>query len=191
MQHIEYGHLNRSEYYQLTQFESNAGRSIQYEDWLNLCEKHEKLYLKRIQISGKLASIFINYISKENLETRGNISDDCHLESLSFNKTLYTVNFALHLISGKRGGWFIIDSNGREPLIKDEFIGYGKMRKSGTRKNRYRRNLSGTEQNHVDFLKAKTPSINKLCEWFLKKYPNEVLNLDFHTGENKSTIFDD
>jgi len=190
MRHIEYGHLDRSEYYQLTQFEANAGKSIQYKGWLSLCEKHEKLYLKRIQISGKLASIFINYISKENLETRGNISDDCHLENLSFNTTVYTVNFALHLISGKRGGWFVIDGNGREPFIKDEFIGYGKMRKSGTRKNRYRRNLSGTEQNHVEFLKAKTPNINKLCEWFLKKYPDEVLNLDYSTGENLSSIFD-
>lgn len=191
MRYIEYGHLDRSEYYQLTQFEDYSGGSIQYEDWLNLCKKHEKLCLRRIQISRKLASIFIEYISNESLETRGNITDDCDLERLSFNSTVYTVNFALHLISGKRGGWFVIDGNGREPFIKDEFIGYGKMRKSGTRKNRYRRNLSGTEQNHVDFLKAKTPSISKLCEWFLKKYPDEVLNLDFHTGESRSTIFGD
>ncbi|MBM1764767.1 hypothetical protein [Sulfitobacter geojensis] len=177
---LEYSHLTPQDYYQLSQFSGLKGRES-VSSFLEDKKSGQDVRLYRVQISQDLAFRILDFIRKDGLNTRGPAPDVSSLIETTFSQTVYTVHFALHFIIGKRGGWFILENGGREPVIKDEFIAYGPKRKSGSRKHRYRRNLSYSEQNQVDHLKSITPPLEQMFDWILKKYRGEIRNLDFHS----------
>jgi hypothetical protein len=173
-----YPFLTPQDYFILSQFSKPRGRGV-VDQFIEQRGQGNVSRVNRVEISQALALRIREFIAKDGLNTRGEVPDSDAFRSRSASRTIYTVKFALHGIAGKRGGWFILERGGREPIIKDEFISYGPMRKSGTRKNRYRRNLSYSEKNQVEYMNAKTPTIDQMVDWILKKYPSDVLNLDF------------
>lgn len=142
-----------------------------------------------MQINHAMAAKIIKFISDNEISTRGTATDITDKENPEYSYTVFTVHFSLHIVAGRRGGWYVLQGGGREPAIKDEFIEYGAKKKSGGRKSRYRRNLSYSEKNQVAFLEAKTPSMVKMYKWILKKYPNYIMNSDVWFGERKYLFF--
>lgn len=187
----EYSPLGHKEYFALTQFDSSRHRPICYQELIAREKESGRLHVFRISITRLLATRILSFIEKSDLSTRGSVSGiyNGDIKNLDFSMSVYTVRFSLHIIPGKRGGWFILECQGREPRIKDEFIEYGPKRKSGGRDHRYRRNLSSTEQNQVDFLKDRTPDLETILRWILRKYPDEVRNVDIRFGEFSGITF--
>lgn len=175
----EYPFLTPQDYFAISKFESPNGVGA-VSSYVEKAASGMELQINRIEVTRVLAKRILDFIQRDQLSTRELTPDAVMLSEMKFSKTVYTVNFALHLISGKRGGWFVLDRSGREPVIKDEFIEFGPMRKSGGRKNRYRRKLSYSEQNQVDFLKTRTPTLDQMSAWILQKYPSDVRNLDYY-----------
>ena len=174
----EYAPITRDEYFQLTQFDKSSSRPMSYQDLVTLEKTRGELHINRVEITRLLAEKILKFIDENELSTRGPIPDIADTQMPHISHTVFTVRFSLHIVAGKRGGWYILECGGREPRIKDEFIEYGPRRRSGRRKNRYRRNLSYSEQNQVDFLKSKTPALDQLYRWIMKKYPSEVRSID-------------
>lgn len=173
----EYGEIGPDEYFQLTKFNPASCAPKKFEELVALEQTQGELYIRRVQITRSLAEKILTFIEGDELRTRG--CSTFPSEALNLSGTLFTVRFCMHMIAGKRGGWYILESQGREPPIEREFIEYGPKRKSGGRKSRYRRNLSYSEQNQVDFLKAKTPTLEQMYRWMIRKYPNDVLKVDY------------
>lgn len=173
-----YPFLTPQDYFELSQFSEPRGQGSAVK-FIEQQGQGNVLRVNRVEVSQELAIRIREFIAKDSLNTRGAVPDVDALRKGSLSRTIYTVRFALHFIAGKRGGWFVLERGGREPIIKEEFIGFGPMRKSRTRKNRYRRNLSYSEQNQVEHLNSKTPTIDQMVDWLLKKYPSDVINLDF------------
>lgn len=174
----EYPFLTPQDYFELTQFGRLRGESA-VEDFVRQKNAGTEVHVNRVEISQELAFRIREFIVRDGLNTRGAAPDVDTLKNASSSRTIYTVRFALHFIAGKRGGWFVLERGGREPEIKDEFIQYGPKRKSGSRKNRYRRNLSYSEKNQVDHLRGLTPTLEQMLEWILTKYRRDVRNIDF------------
>lgn len=151
----DYSPIEPGEYFQLTQFEKSKSRPVSYPELTTLENANGELHIGRVEITRSLAAKILKFIEENALSTRGRVTDLA--ETQDFSHTIYTVRFALHIVAGKRGGWYVLSAQGREPRVENEFIEYGPKRKSGGRKNRYRRNLSYSEQNQVDFLMGKTP----------------------------------
>jgi len=169
-----YHDLDNNEYYMLTQFEKTDAAFIDY----NMIKNEEKIrgeaFISKFEVSKNIFIKLVDYVNREGIRTREAPPKQFDDGVIPHSFTVYTINFELHAIKGNRGGWFIISRGGREPIINNEFIAYGSMRKSGTRRGRYRRNLSQTEKRQVEHLSLITPKIEKLYEWVSKKYPAEV-----------------
>lgn len=183
--HLEYDLISKGEYVKITTFNREHCRPISYEEFTS----NEDSRINRIEISRPLAERIIQFLIMEDIGTRGKAEG---IESGAwdgrYSRTYFTVRFSLHIVAGKRGGWFILQNGGREPSIPDEFIEYGPMRKSGHRDHRYRRKLSPAEVAEVRALRARTPSIEQLYRWIVRKYPAEVLNLDW-SGKGRPAAF--
>lgn len=184
-----YSPIDRNEYFQLTQFDRSSRGPATYEDLVKLEADQGEVRVGRVQINHSLAAKILKFIGDNEISTRGSAPDITYKENPEYSYTVFTVFFSLHIVAGKRGGWYILESGGREPYIKDEFIEYGAKKKSGGRKHRYRRHLSYSEKNQVAFLESKTPSMVKMYKWILKKYPNDIVNSDVSFGESKFLIF--
>lgn len=174
----EYPFLTPQDYFALSRFSGPQGNAV-VDSFIEHQKAGTDIRVNRVEISQVLAFRILAFIVKDGLSTRGPAPDIDTLKNVSLSRTIYTVSFALHFIAGKRGGWFVLERGGREPEIKDEFIMFGPKRKSGSRKNRYRRNLSYSEKNQVEHLKGMTPTLEQMLDWILKKYRHDVRNIDF------------
>jgi hypothetical protein len=178
--HRDYSFLDQNEYFQLTQFNRSFSSPVSYEDIVKREEETGDVHIHRVQIRRGLAEKILAFIDEKGLSTRGNVQLlKADTQNPQYSYTVYTVRFSLHIIAGKRGGWYVLQNGGREPIIPNEFIEYGAKRKSGGRKSRYRRNLSFSEENEVRVLEGQTPSMEQIYRWIIRKYPHEVLNLDW------------
>lgn len=175
----EYPFLTPQDYFALCQFNAPRGNAS-VTSFLAQKDSGTELRVNRVEVSQKLALRILEFILKDGLSTRGPVPDVTSLNGSKMSRSIFTVFFTLHCVAGERGGWFVLERGGREPEIKDEFIQYGPMRKSGGRKNRYRRKLSYSEQNQVDHLKGITPTLDQMLVWILKKYQSDIRNLDFY-----------
>lgn len=175
----EYSPITRDEYFRVTQFDKSKSQPVPYHDLVSLEHDGEKLHILRVEITRSLAEKILRFIRDRGLSTRGAVPDLADNNAGDYSRTVFTVRFSLHLVVGKRGGWYVLATGGREPRVKDEFIEYGPKRKSGGRKGRYRRKLSYSEQNQVEFLENTTPSLEKIYQWIMEKYPGDVRNIDF------------
>jgi len=177
----DYAVITPKEYSDLTYFKSrDAGGNIS--DFTEQRKSNDDLPVNRIEITRELALRLIEFIASNGLSTRGPIPDEEHIKTTTVSQTIYTVRFQLHLVVRQQRRWFILEKGGREPIIRDEFIAYGPVRKSGGRKHRYRRKLSYSEQNQVDHLLSITPTVELMLDWILKKYRKEIKNIDFGHG---------
>jgi hypothetical protein len=171
---IAYPWLGKDDYYFLTNFETSSTMPIAYDDIKKEETLRGKLRVDRFEVSQDLFLKLLNYIKKEGLITRDPAPEAFMDGVIPCSFTVYTLKFELHVVEGKRGGWFIVSGGGREPTINEEFISYGPMSKSGSRSCRRRRKLSQSEKAHVEYLDGRTPNIEKLYEWVSKKYLSKV-----------------
>jgi hypothetical protein len=184
--HRDYSPPDDNEYFQLTQFHRSTSRPISYDD---IAKVEGEVSIYKFEITRAMAEKILRFIDDSNLNTRGEVRFmEADTQIHKFSYTVYTVRFSLHIVAGKRGGWYIIENSGQEPIIPNEFVEYGPKRKSGGRKNSYRRNLSFSEENEVRALKGRTPSIEQIYRWIVRKYPNEVLNLAW-SGDGSPSPF--
>ena len=175
----EYPLLTPQDYFDLCQFNAPRGDASVL-SFLKQRDSGAELQVNRIEVTQELALRILEFILKDELSTRGQVPNAVSLHGSKVSRSVFTVFFTLHFVAGQSGGWFILQRGGREPEIKDEFIQYGPLRKSGGRKNRYRRKLSYSEQNQVDHLKRITPEFDQLLAWIFKKYQSEIRNVDFY-----------
>ena len=175
-----YHHLDKNEYFALTQFDKSDTKLWRWSEIEAAEGSRGSATIYKFEISQSLFSKILEFLEREGIRTRDPAPEAFRDGVVPYSFSVYTVNFGLHAVQGKRGGWFIVTGDGREPFIKEEFIAYGAMRKSGTRRGRYRRNLSQTEKSQVEWLESRTPSLKKLYEWVSKKYPTDVKRVSLH-----------
>lgn len=184
----DYSPIGSDEYFKLTQFQRSDSRPISYEELVSFEGERGELHVNRVEITRDLAAKILRFIKEGGLSTRGSVPDLSEAGCQEYSHTVFTVRFSLHMVKGSRGGWYILQRGGREPIIANEFIEYGPKRKSGGRKNRYRRKLSCSEQNQLDALMTRTPSLEQVYRWIIRKYANHVRNVEYWFGERPNRM---
>ncbi len=183
----DYPDLKNDDYFRLTDFGKENSRPLSYDEIIDMNRQNKNLSISKFSIKKNVAQQILDYIENNALNTRGKVR---HISDDEATFTNYTVRFCIHVIHGKRGGWYIVENDGRMPIIADEFIEYGPLKKngSGRRKNGYRRKMSYSEKNQVEYLESKTPSIEQIYRWIVKRNPTDVLKLNFHTSSGLITF---
>ena len=184
----DYKLLEKGDYFELTKFPQRASVGL-----AEISEREREGYnfcLWKISITRELMFRIFDFLVREGLITRvghGDFNIHIHTEksieaamARGSQQSFFTANFGLHFIGGKRGGWYILDYEGRMPPIPNEFVDFGPMRKSRLgRKWRYRRQLTRQEESLESRLISDTPSFVQLYSMILKKYSVDIRNVSF------------